>query len=192
MITTTGGTQIMPWSTAGDPGKLDVVYYQTPYYDGTSTPDNYPDTAAWTVGFAQNLNALTAGSTWARQTASPVNHYGGACESGITCTGNRDLYDDFGVAASPTTGLASIWPRSSTATTSTTRTVRTRAAATQPRTTAPAATTPQSPPKSAGPGSTPSKGRNKLRSPVGAVGSHRSHSPSSAADSPQGLAFQAQ
>src|SRR5207253_9029080 len=30
------------------------------------------------------------------------------CESGATCTGNRDLYDDFGVAASPTTGLASI------------------------------------------------------------------------------------
>jgi hypothetical protein len=30
------------------------------------------------------------------------------CESGIACTGNRDLYDDFGVAASPTTGLASI------------------------------------------------------------------------------------
>ena len=40
--------------------------------------------------------------------ASPVNHYGGVCESGVTCTGNRDLYDDFGVAASPTTGLASI------------------------------------------------------------------------------------
>ena len=30
------------------------------------------------------------------------------CESGIACSGNRDLYDDFGVAASPTTGLASI------------------------------------------------------------------------------------
>ena len=26
----------------------------------------------------------------------------------MTCTGNRDLFDDFGVAASPTTGLASI------------------------------------------------------------------------------------
>jgi hypothetical protein len=108
LITTTSGTQIFPWSTAGDPGKLDVVYYQTPYYDGTSTPDNYPDSAAWTVGFAQNLNALTAGSSWTRQTASPINHYGGVCEAGVTCSGNRDLFDDFGVAASPTTGLASI------------------------------------------------------------------------------------
>jgi len=108
LITTTSGTQIFPWSTAGDPGKLDVVYYQTPYYDGVNTPDNYPNAAAWTVGFAQNLNALTPGSAWSRQTASPTNHFGGVCESGVACTGNRDLYDDFGVAASPTTGLASI------------------------------------------------------------------------------------
>jgi len=35
-------------------------------------------------------------------------HYAGVCESGIGCTGNRDLYDDFGVAASPITGMASI------------------------------------------------------------------------------------
>jgi hypothetical protein len=108
LITTASGTQIFPWSTAGDPGKLDVVYYQTPYNDGVNTPDNYPSSAAWTVGFAQNLKALTPGSAWARQTASPTNHFGGVCEAGVTCTGNRDLYDDFGIAASPTTGLASI------------------------------------------------------------------------------------
>src|SRR6266550_294866 len=108
LITTTSGTQIFPWSTAGDAGKLDVVYYQTPYYDGVSTPDTYPDSAAWTVGFAQNLHALTPGLPWSRQTASPTNHFGGVCEAGVACSGNRDLYDDFGVAASPTTGLASI------------------------------------------------------------------------------------
>src|SRR5205085_2237095 len=65
LVSGSSGTQIFPWSTAGNAGKLDVVYYQTPYY-------------------------------------------GGVCESGVTCTGNRDLFDDFGVAASPTTGLASI------------------------------------------------------------------------------------
>ena len=108
LITTTSGTQIFPWSTAGDAGKLDVVYYQTPYYDGVNAPDTYPASAAWTVGFAQNLHALTPGSPWSRQTASPTNHFGGVCEAGVACSGNRDLYDDFGVAASPTTGLASI------------------------------------------------------------------------------------
>ena len=108
LITTTKGTQIFPWSTAGDAGKLDVVYYETPYYDSKATPDTYPDKAAWTVGFAQNLHALEPGSKWTRTTATPVVHLGGVCESGAACTGNRDLYDDFGVAASPTTGLASI------------------------------------------------------------------------------------
>jgi hypothetical protein len=108
LVSGSSGTQIFPWSTAGDAGKLDVVYYQTPYYDGVNTPDNYPASAAWTVGFAQNLTATTKGTSWSRQTASPTVHFGGVCESGIACTGNRDLFDDFGVAASPTTGLASI------------------------------------------------------------------------------------
>ena len=100
------GTAIFPWSIAGDAGKLDVVYYKTPYY-GAEAPDNYPMSAAWTVGFAQNLNALADGS-FTGTTASPIVHYGGVCESGVTCSGNRDLYDDFGVAANPKTGFASI------------------------------------------------------------------------------------
>ena len=107
-ISSPKGTQIFPWSTAGSAGKLDVVYYQTPYYKKGTTPDSYPNTAKWTVGFAQNLNALKPGSKWSLSTATPVVHLGGVCESGAACTGNRDLYDDFGVAASPKTGLASI------------------------------------------------------------------------------------
>src|SRR5439155_25252852 len=64
--------------------------------------------AAWYVFFAQNLQATIPGSQFSQTTATPIVHYGGVCESGVTCSGNRDLYDDFGVAASPTTGLASI------------------------------------------------------------------------------------
>jgi hypothetical protein len=60
------------------------------------------------VFFAQNLNAAAAGSTFTQGAATPIIHYGGVCESGVGCTGNRDLYDDFGIAVSPTTGLASI------------------------------------------------------------------------------------
>lgn len=101
-------TAIMPWSVAGDAGKLDVVWYGTSYYDGKTTPDNYPNSAAWYAYFAQNTAATTPGSTFSQTAATPVIHYGGVCESGVSCTGNRDLFDDFGVAASPTTGLASI------------------------------------------------------------------------------------
>ena len=107
-ISAPAGTQIFPWSTAGDAGKLDVVYYQTGYFNSKETPDTYPRKASWTVGFAQNLRALKPGSTWTHHTATPIVHHGGVCESGVSCNGNRDLYDDFGVAASPRTGLASI------------------------------------------------------------------------------------
>lgn len=101
-------TAIEPWSVAGDAGKLDVVWYGTSFYDGTTVPDNYPDTAQWYVYFAQNTAATTAGSSFTQEAATPVIHLGGVCEGGIGCTGNRDLFDDFGVAASPTTGFASI------------------------------------------------------------------------------------
>lgn len=100
-------TAIFPWSDAGDPGKVDLVYYGSPYY-GPEHPDNYPMSAVWNVYFAQNLNAVTNPTAWTQVVASPINHRGGVCEGGIGCTGNRDLYDDFGIAARPTSGLASI------------------------------------------------------------------------------------
>ncbi|HWS67879.1 MAG TPA: sialidase family protein, partial [Steroidobacteraceae bacterium] len=101
-------TAIFPWASAGRAGALDVVWYGTSFYDGMTIPDNYPMSAAWNVYFGQNLQATTPGSSFTTVQASGVIHYGGVCESGVTCTGNRDLLDDFGVAASPTTGLAAI------------------------------------------------------------------------------------
>ncbi|MDE1852134.1 MAG: hypothetical protein KGI38_00085 [Thaumarchaeota archaeon] len=101
-------TAIEPWLAAGSPDRVDIVWYGTSYYDGVTIPDNYPMSASWNVYFAQSLNAFSGNPSFAQTTASPVNHYGGLCESGVTCTGNRDLFDDFGVAASPKTGLASI------------------------------------------------------------------------------------
>jgi hypothetical protein len=101
-------TAIMPWSIACDPGQLNVVWYGTSFFDGKTTPDNYPASAAWYVYFAQNRAATVAGSAFTQLAASPVVHFGGVCEGGISCTGNRDLFDDFGIAVSPTTGAASI------------------------------------------------------------------------------------
>ncbi len=108
-------TAIYPWLTAGAPGKVDVVFYGTPAaanyqacgQSGTYTCQNEP----WSVIFDQNLNVLGGGS-WAQSGVTPVVHYGGVCQGGIGCMSsgndNRDLFDDFGVAASPTTGMASI------------------------------------------------------------------------------------
>jgi hypothetical protein len=101
-------TAIFPWSVANNAGHLDIVWYGTSYYDGVNPPDSYPLKAAWYVYFAQNLSATTPGSGFTQVRATPINHYGGVCEGGISCTGNRDLYDDFGVAVNPTSGFASI------------------------------------------------------------------------------------
>jgi hypothetical protein len=101
-------TAIMPWAVAGAAGKLDIVWYGTSFDDGVTTPDSYPDSAAWYVYFAQNLNATGRKVAFTQVAATPIIHFGGVCLSGIACTGNRDLYDDFGVAVNPLTGLASI------------------------------------------------------------------------------------
>ena len=100
-------TAIMPWSAACDVGELDIVWYGTSFAS-TDAPDNFPASAAWYVFFAQNKQADQAGSSFTQVAATPIVHFGGVCEGGISCTGNRDLFDDFGVAVSPTTGLASI------------------------------------------------------------------------------------
>jgi hypothetical protein len=109
-VSKVGETAIFPWTTAGDAGKVDIVYYKTPFLAtaANANPSNFPSTVAWTVGFAQNLTATTAGSSFSESTPTPVVHFGAVCQSGAGCTGNRDLFDDFGVTASPTTGLASI------------------------------------------------------------------------------------
>lgn len=98
-------TAIFPRSTAGSARKIDVVYYGTSY---KGSPESAPPTAKWHVYMAQVHNAASPSRTITQYQASPVNHRGGVCEEGVSCSGNRDLYDDFGVAASPTTGLASI------------------------------------------------------------------------------------
>ncbi len=108
-------TAIYPWLAAGSPGKVDVVFYGTPAaanyqtcgQTGTYNCQNEP----WSVFFAQNLSVLRGGG-WAQTRVTPVVHAGGVCQGGVTCSAsgndNRDLFDDFGVAASPVTGMASI------------------------------------------------------------------------------------
>jgi hypothetical protein len=101
-------TAIFPWAVAGDEGKLDVVYYGTTFFDGTTPPDGYPPSAEWYAYLAQDLDAGDLRSDFKQAQATPLLHRGGVCETGVSCTGNRDLFDDFGVAASPVTGLAAI------------------------------------------------------------------------------------
>ncbi len=79
---TTAG--VFPWLVATDTG-VDLVYYGTP----TATNQT------WYVYFAQNLTG-TVGGWAASQRLMPV-HTGAVCEGGVSCSGGRQLLDDFGV-----------------------------------------------------------------------------------------------
>lgn len=83
-VSTNTAQAIFPWLVATDSG-VDLVYYAAP------TTANQ----TWSVYFAQNLAGTTAG--WGTpQQLMPV-HTGAVCEGGISCTGGRQLLDDFGV-----------------------------------------------------------------------------------------------
>jgi hypothetical protein len=101
-------TAIFPWSSALADGKIDIVYYGT---SGTAVDGAAATNDVWYVYMTQVTNATTSSPKIVQRqvSATPV-HKGGVCQGGISCgpTDNRDLYDDFGIAVSPTTGLASI------------------------------------------------------------------------------------
>ena len=96
-------TNLFPSIAAGDPGRVDVVWYGTPTLG--SCP-NQPCgssaiTAHWSVMMAQSLNAIVNGQpnsnpAFTTTTVSEVsNHYGAICTFGISCTtgGDRGLLD---------------------------------------------------------------------------------------------------
>jgi hypothetical protein len=95
----------MPWITAGDNGRVDVVYYGSPDTEDptTSTHDK------WYVFFAQSLNATDREPVFSvAQASDHIMHQGPICNVGILCgSGTRQLLDFFQVAIGPD-GMANI------------------------------------------------------------------------------------
>jgi hypothetical protein len=80
-VSTNTAQAIFPWIVATSAG-TDLVYY------GSPTTNNQ----TWYVYFAQNT-----GTGWGTPTQLMSVHTGGVCEGGVSCTGGRQLLDDFGV-----------------------------------------------------------------------------------------------
>jgi hypothetical protein len=81
----TGTAQaIFPWLAATSKG-VDLVYYGAP----TATKQT------WYVYFAQDPAGTTTG--WAAPHRLMAVHKGAVCEGGVSCSGGRQLFDDFGV-----------------------------------------------------------------------------------------------
>jgi hypothetical protein len=75
---------IFPWIVATSAGE-DLVYYVA---SGSGSSQ------LWSVYFAQNLTQSVTG--WSTTKVVDV-HQGPVCESGISCNGGRQLFDDFGI-----------------------------------------------------------------------------------------------
>ncbi|MEA2210086.1 MAG: hypothetical protein QOF83_34 [Solirubrobacteraceae bacterium] len=83
-VSTSTAQAIFPWLVATSKG-VDLVYY------GAPTKANQ----TWYVYFAQNLSSTPSG--WGAPTQVVSVHKGSVCESGISCSGGRQLFDDFGI-----------------------------------------------------------------------------------------------
>ena len=97
----TTDVNLFAWVAAGDPGKIDVVWYGTNKAAGVNTFDSGSQTTDWFPYLSQSFNANGTGATFstpARVSQHP-NHNGGICTMGIGCTtgGDRSLADFFQV-----------------------------------------------------------------------------------------------
>jgi hypothetical protein len=113
------GTSLMPGVIAGDAGRVEIVWYQTPNVgpplvaaagELQGGPDGVPANSQWNVMFAQSLNADSREPAFTISQASDhPNHKGGICVNGTLCLlgGDRSLADFFQVAIGPD-GLANI------------------------------------------------------------------------------------
>ena len=105
-------TTAYPTVAVGPDGHVDIAYYGTNRVGDTNdrtalgTPGD-PKGANWRLYLARSYDG---GGTYTQQKLTGVIHTGELCTQGSACKadGDRNLYDDFGVVVSPTTGLTSI------------------------------------------------------------------------------------
>jgi hypothetical protein len=99
-------TTTFPWIVAGDPGKIDIVYYGTG--EKGLSPETVSPGAKWKVWMAQSLDALNPTPNFKENPATGFIHQGPICTSGTGCApGTRDLLDFFQIDVDAQ-GLANI------------------------------------------------------------------------------------
>jgi hypothetical protein len=88
-VSTNTAHAIFPWIDATSAG-VDLVFYGTQQAsDSSSNPQ------IWSVYFAQDPTGAATG--WGAPQSVVDVHKGAVCEGGISCSGGRQLFDDFGI-----------------------------------------------------------------------------------------------
>ena len=90
------GNNVMPWVTAGDPGRIDIAWYGAPQAknaQGVYGPDTL-DNGTWDVYLAQSVNALGAQPSFAVSKVSDHQvKFGTISVQGLTGSSDRSLGD---------------------------------------------------------------------------------------------------
>jgi hypothetical protein len=107
-----GGAAVYPTAAGGSAGVVKVAYYGTTVAGDVNDPvamgtPGAPGAAQWTVQVATSTNY---GKGFSVAAATYTVHTGVLCTEGDNCSiaNSRDLYDDFGAAISPATGILSV------------------------------------------------------------------------------------
>ena len=106
------GTATFPTVAGGAPGVFEVAFYGTPTVANSNdaTALKEPGTAGASTWHLFWLKSTDGGANFTQQAVGGINHTGVLCTKGSSCggAGERNLYDDFGIVISPTSGRASI------------------------------------------------------------------------------------
>lgn len=80
-VNDTSGTNIMPWIVAGDPGRVDLVWYRSPLKGNPNVPES-----TWDIFLAQSLNALAKKPRFqSARVNNTLIHRGEICLRGLAC-----------------------------------------------------------------------------------------------------------
>jgi len=89
-VTTTPGTRVLPWITAGDTGRIGICYYET---NVTGDSEQMANTTQWGVMSAISIDALSEQPNFTFQQVTNYTHSGAIRVSGTGGNSDRDLGD---------------------------------------------------------------------------------------------------
>lgn len=80
-VNDSSGTNIMPWIVAGDPGRVDLVWYRSPLKGNPNVPES-----TWDILMAQSVNALKKKPKFRTAKVNQTTiHRGEICLRGLAC-----------------------------------------------------------------------------------------------------------
>jgi hypothetical protein len=89
-VTTTTGTRVLPWITAGDEGRIGISYYET---NASGNCESFDTNVSWNVMSAISIDALAAQPNFTFQEVINYTHSGAIRVTGTGGDSDRDLGD---------------------------------------------------------------------------------------------------